>query len=69
MREKMVVAEERQLELEAEVRSLKAAVVDAQTNAEQLEEMGRCVESEGLFGYVLYWCYSVVNFVELLPLL
>lgn len=38
---KLVVAEERQLELEAEVRSLKAAVVDAQTNAEQLEEMSR----------------------------
>eukprot|EP00904_Undaria_pinnatifida_P003873 jgi/Undpi1/13487/HiC_scaffold_8.g03146.m1 len=41
LREKMVLAEERQLELEAEVRSLKAAVVDAQTNAEQLEEMSR----------------------------
>ena len=37
-----MLAEERQLELEAEVRSLKAAVVDAQTNAEQLEEMSRC---------------------------
>lgn len=41
LREELVVAEERQLELEAEVRGLKAAVVDAQTNAEQLEEMSR----------------------------
>lgn len=41
--EKLVLGEERQLELEAEVRGLKAAVVDAQTNAEQLEEMSRCV--------------------------
>lgn len=39
--EQLVLAEERQLELEAEVRGLKAAVVDAQTNAEQLEEMSR----------------------------
>lgn len=39
--EQLVQAEERQLELEAEVRGLKAAVVDAQTNAEQLEEMSR----------------------------
>lgn len=39
--EHLVLAEERQLELEAEVRGLKAAVVDAQTNAEQLEEMSR----------------------------
>lgn len=43
LREKLVLAEERQLELEAEVRGLKAAVVDAQTNAEQVEEMSRCV--------------------------
>ncbi|CAM9451894.1 unnamed protein product, partial [Ectocarpus sp. 12 AP-2014] len=41
LREELVVAEERQVELEAEVRGLKAAVVDAQTNAEQLEEMSR----------------------------
>lgn len=43
LHEQLVQAEERQLELEAEVRGLKAAVVDAQTNAEQLEEMSRCV--------------------------
>lgn len=41
LRKELVAAEERQLELEAEVRGLKAAVVDAQTNAEQLEEMSR----------------------------
>ncbi|CAN0077931.1 unnamed protein product, partial [Ectocarpus sp. 8 AP-2014] len=45
LREELVVAEERQLELEAEVRGLKAAVVDAQTNAEQLEEMSRALPS------------------------
>eukprot|EP00752_Nemacystus_decipiens_P017456 g15650.t1 len=38
---KLVEAEERQLELEAKVRGLKAVMVDAQTNAEQLEGMSR----------------------------
>ncbi|CAM9384876.1 unnamed protein product [Ascophyllum nodosum] len=41
MRLKSVLDGERRLELEAEIRGLKAAVVDAQTNAEQLEEMSR----------------------------
>lgn len=42
----LVAAHERSLELEGEVRSLKAAVEDAQTNAEQLEEMSRCGEEK-----------------------
>ena len=48
MRLKSVLDGERRLELEAEIRGLKAAVVDAQTNAEQLEEMSRSVVSQQL---------------------
>lgn len=41
LHEKIVAAKERELNFEAEINGLKDAVVDAQTNAEQLEEMSR----------------------------
>lgn len=41
LEQKLIREEERRLELEGEVRSLKAAVEDAKTNSEQVEAMSR----------------------------